>query len=546
LSNNNRLLKFEFGSDQSKKSTGHGRIVSFQKMSTTAISEAISNVLDPFSDAYDSNQLLAPLYTPSVLSRFTVNCDVMSQCVEAMKVNIDGMGWHLEYVPDEENADAKPSTADKAEKRRLQLLFDYPNARDSWIDIKMAMRADRCLIGYADLEIVRNLADEIAELNYVPASTIRLTPKEQKPTEHIQWIRDGNNWIKLIRYSKFRRFLQLVNGQKVWFKEFGDPRSLNKVTGEYAAADGRWPIGTEATEILHFADDTQNSPYGEPCWISELMNIMGSAEAKKVNYLYFDNKTIPPFIITVAGGTLGDGAVKQLEDYLSQEFKGVDNFHKVLLIEAAPTSNGPVGDEKAAPVKIEVKPMTEFLQQDALFQEYIKNIAKAVREAFRLPSILTGGSDDHRFANAHEAIVITEQQVFQPKRKSFDEKIIRSIFAAMGIRAWKMVSHGTPTADDAQIITAVSSITAAVSVGQAVDFISELMGKEPPKLDEATRNMLLGQFMATYAPSFDPFGGFGDDDSNQPVDKPEKEKQIIAALKQMRKVLTKHSAQARS
>jgi len=499
LSKLTRSQRFEMLDDKSEKAVAHGRVMSFSKISTVSSSAALSNALDPFSLQYSENELIQPLYNPAILSRLTINCDVMAQCVKAMKVNIDGMGWQVEFVPTVEQPDAEPSAADNVERRRLQLLFDYPNAHDSWVDIKMNLRADKCLTGYADLEVVRNIGDEIAELYHVSSSTIRVTTRQKTPTEHVQWLRDGDQWIQINRLTKFRRFMQVVNDQTVWFKEFGDPRSLNKITGTYATDGSRWPIGTEATEIIHFADDTQNSVYGEPPWLSELMNIMGSTEAKKVNYLYFDNKTIPPFIITIAGGTLGPGAEQELKDYLEHEFKGSENFHKVLILEATPTG-GAVGDEKTPPVRIDVKPMTEFLQHDALFQEYIKNNAKAVRESFRLPPLLIGAAEEYSHAAAIEAKIVAEQQVFQPERSAFDEKINRTIIAGMEIQRWRMKSRGTPTADDANIITAMSQMQDVVPVGHAVDWISELMGKEPPKLDESIRNMLLGEFKASYAP----------------------------------------------
>jgi len=552
LHNKTRLRRFEFADEGADKGAVHLRIKSFAKMSTVSSSVPLSNALDQFSSQYDANQLIQPLYNPAILSRFTINCDVMAQCVKAMKVNIDGMGWQVEFVPTVEQPDAEPSTADDAERRRLQLLFDYPNAHDSWVNIKMNLRADKCLTGYADLEVVRNIGDEIAELHYVPSNTIRLTARQTTLTEHVQWLRDGAEWIQIKRLTKFRRFLQMVNDQKVWFKEFGDPRSLNKTTGEYATDGSRWPVGTEATEIIHLADDVQNSVYGEPPWLSELMNIMGSTEAKKVNYLYFDNKTIPPFIITVSGGELNGNSEKELADYLDQHFKGSDNFHKVLLLEAVGTGGGPLGDEKAPAVRIDVKPMTEFLQQDALFQEYIKSNAKAIRESYRLPPLLIGAAEEYSHAAAIEAKIVAEQQVFQPERTAFDEKINRTIIADMGVQRWRMKSRGTPTADDANIITAMSQMQDVVPVGYAVDWISELMGKEPPKLDESIRNMLLGEFKSTYAPP-PMFGGFGQEqeppDTNAATaeEKGKRQEQvqksaIVGILKRLRDFLSKHKA----
>lgn len=509
-----------------------GRVKSFG--SITKIAErVISNQLDPFANRYNDLGLVPPLYDPAALCQMSMTCDVIAQCVKAMQVNINGMGYHLEYVPPDDQPDKQEDENDKAEKRKLEFLFQYPNAGETWSAIKDKILADKLLTGSGYLEVVRNLKDEIAELHHAQAKTIRMTSPDANPTEHIQWVRDGNAWRQIIRLTRFRRYCQIVGGEKMWFKQFGDPRSLNKNTGKFADLGARWPAELEATELITFGQDSPNTPYGEPPWVSELINIMGSSEAKKINYLYFNEKTIPPFIITVAGGTLGEDAVQELQDFLAKDFKGADNFHKVLLLEAESSSTGVVGDEKGPAVKIEVKPMTQFMQEDALFQQYIKNNAKAVRESFRLPPLLVGASEDYSHASTHESKVVAEQQVFAPERNELDEEINRTIIADFGTRSYRMRSHGTPISDDTQIVAALGVMLDVMPVGHAVDFISDLMGKEPPQLDPETRNMSVAEYRAKFRPAFDPFGlGLGPDDEPQ-------QKHLTELLKGIRQKLQK-------
>lgn len=497
----------------------------------------VSNALDPFDGRYSDLGLVAPLYDPSALCQMSITCDVISQCVKAMQVNINGMGWHLEYVPPDDDPDKQESEADKAEKRKLEFLFRYPNAGETWIALKDKILADRMLTGKGYLEVVRNLIDDIAELHHAQARTIRMTKPDAEHTEHIQWVRDGGEWKRIPRLTRFRRYCQIVSGEKMWFKQFGDPRSLNRQTGKFAPVGARWPFDLEATELICFGDESPNTPYGEPPWISELINIMGSSEAKKINYLYFNEKTIPPYIITVAGGTLGEDAINELRDFLDKDFKGSDNFHKVLLLEAEPSAAGVVGDEKGPAVRIEVKPMTQFMQEDALFQGYIRNNAKAVRESFRLPPLLVGASEDYSHASTHESKVVAEQQVFAPERNAMDEEINRTIIADFGTRSYRMRSHGTPISDDTQIINALGVMLDVTPVGHAIDFVSELMGKEPPQLDPETRNMTVAEYRAKFRPAFDPFG-FGIDTS---IDDPDvsNKRHLTELLKGIREKLQK-------
>ena len=36
------------------------------------------------------------------------------------------------------------------------------------------------------------------------------------------------------------------------------------------------------------------SPYGVPRWVGTLLSVLGSRQMEEVNYLYFENKSVPP------------------------------------------------------------------------------------------------------------------------------------------------------------------------------------------------------------------------------------------------------------
>lgn len=500
------------------------------------VSEKIlSNKLDPFNSAYTELDLVPPLYDPTSLAMMTLNCDVLTQCIQALQVNVNGMGWHLEYQPPDDQPDRQEDDGDKVERRKLEALFNYPNARETWVELKNSVLGDILLIGRGYLEVVRRLNEDIAELHYVQSRTIRISNPDAQATEHTQWIRESTGWTEIRRQTRFRRFCQWVGTKRAWFKEFGDPRSLNKETGKFAPEGTRWAFELEATELIIFGSESPNSVYGEPPWLSELIGIMGSSEAKKINFLYFNEKTIPPYIITVSGGTLGPNSVEQLEEFLRNEFKGSDNFHKVLLLEATPVGAGAVGDEKTSPVKIEVQPMTQFMQEDALFLNYIRANAKAIRGSFRLPPLLIGEAEEYSHASVLEAKIVAEQQVFAPFRNELDEKINRTIIADFGAQRHHMRSHGTVLSDDTQVVSALGVTMDVMPVGHVVDFVSELMGKKPPIYDAATRAMTVMEYRRNFAPVFDPFALDDDDPDNADDDR--QQKHLVKILAGIRKQL---------
>ena len=54
------------------------------------------------------------------------------------------------------------------------------------------------------------------------------------------------------------------------------------------------PSDGPATEILHFRVHNPRSAYGVPRWIGNLLAVLGSRQAEEVNFLYFENKSVPP------------------------------------------------------------------------------------------------------------------------------------------------------------------------------------------------------------------------------------------------------------
>jgi len=112
---------------------------------------------------------------------------------------------------------------------------------------------------------------------------------------------------------RLRRFVQYQNGRYVYFKSFGDPRTISKLTGA-VYPDVRSLLrdrsdDAPATELLHFAIHSSRSPYGVPRWIGNMLSVLGSRQMEEVNYMYFSNKSVPPLALLVSGGKLSDNTV---------------------------------------------------------------------------------------------------------------------------------------------------------------------------------------------------------------------------------------------
>ncbi len=117
----------------------------------------------------------------------------------------------------------------------------------------------------------------------------------------------------------------------------------------------------------------------------------------------------------------------RIERFIEENLKGKANFHKILILEADGAGTGDGGR-----AKIELRPLTDAQQQDALFQVYDERNIDKVGSAFRLPRLLRGESKDFNRATAESALRFAEDQVFQPERDEFDFLINRKLLADMG------------------------------------------------------------------------------------------------------------------
>src|SRR3546814_11336195 len=89
---------------------------------------------------------------------------------------------------------------------------------------------------------------------------MRNTRKDKKPTTYSLPVRTADGKIVQRMWSKhFCRFVQVsATGQKIFFKEFGDPRSIDPKDGKVRDL----PFDEQATEIYHDMLYSPGETYG--------------------------------------------------------------------------------------------------------------------------------------------------------------------------------------------------------------------------------------------------------------------------------------------
>jgi PBSX family phage portal protein len=474
---------------------------------------AESNAL-PWADAEQREQVFAgmgvitPPYDPETLAILFENSSSLRQNVDAYVTNIDAFGHRFEPVIDLDASDLdhrianamiverqrrrsdprfrddptvqelattpKPEevAAKKAEvieqmrleRSRLETFFEFCCVDVSFVTLRRRTRQDIEVMGNGYWEVLRDGGGEIVQLVYLPGFTMRLLPLELELVDV-----DVNFKVSEIAFDtmkvrrRFRRYVQVFEQQVVYFKEFGDPRVLSRKTGRFFRSIDELEAGDAtdgpATEVLHFKLHNARSAYGTPRWIGNLLSVLGTRQAEEVNFLYFENKSVPPLALLVSGGRLSAQSVPRIESYIENHIKGKRNFHKILVLEAEPA--GGANFDHTGRMKIELKPLTNAQQTDALFQNYDERNHDKVGQSFRLPRLLRGDIRDFNRSTGDAALSFAEMQVFQPEREEFDFIVNRKLLADMGIRFWRFRSNSPVTRDPAAMADIVRSLVNA-------------------------------------------------------------------------------------
>lgn len=496
----------------------------------------LTNTIDEESvrRAFAEAGALTPPYNLSTLCEIFECSSALRPSVDAYATNIDGNGHHFEPFIDLDGDDihevianaiyierlaARDSgqvvprlvpTVEEVEERlreiedtmrverfRLQQFFESCTVEESFVSLRKRTRQDLEVTGNGTWEVLRDSANRVVQFVYVPAHTIRLLPQGREFVEVVVPVRVSPISVRNERLKRrFRRFVQVIDQQTVYFKEYGDPRVMSSATGRfYSSIDelrrkepGRGNSGPAepATEILHFRVHAPRTPYGVPRWIGALLSVLGMRQAEEVNYLYFENKSVPPLALLVSGGRVSEDSAQAIRDFIENEIKGARNFHKILVIEAEPAA-GSEGDPLASGrLRLELKPLTQAQQSDALFQKYDERGLDKVGMQFRLSRMLRGDVRDFNRATADAALEFAEAQVFGPERVEFDHTINRILQGSLGVRFWGFASNSTVVRDPKVLSDIIAKLTTAnvLVPNDARRLAAELVFAAPlPKID---------------------------------------------------------------
>ncbi len=414
---------------------------------------------DDFYGLY--GDIVEPPYNLKELKLIGEYSSILQQCVDAYKTNIIEFGIEPDYKLDINSEDIKENVKEQAETEwtRLDEFIRYLNMDESPEKILGYAIDDKEKTGNGYLEIIRDGLNVPVGIEYADSQYMRICKRTEETDVNYKILENGAEKT-VSRKKRFRKYVQLIDDKKVYFKEYGDPRIMNKETGEFGEGISE---DLQANEIFHFKIGSET--YGKPRWIGNLISLYGARKAEELNLMYFSNGRHIPAAITVSNGKLDDASYEALQEYMN-DLQGTDNAHKFLLLEAMGTTEESVtfGEEKIMPAKVEIKSLAEVLQQDALFLEYDNNTRQKIRSSFRLPPLYTGEAQEFSRATADTARKVTEEQVFQPERKALARVLNTLFLEPLGFSYVKLAIRGADFHDPVEISKVLTPFIQAGSV----------------------------------------------------------------------------------
>lgn len=422
---------------------------------------------------------------PNTLLRIVAENSTLKQCIEAMVTNVVGHGTRLEFIGKEAKM---KSTASVKEAEAIEALLDMPNDEYSMTELLRRVRWDLEAMGNGYTEVARDGAGRVSAAWHLPAQLVRMTEVDSTPVD--VWIDlprpTGTVRVKVQKF--FRRYVQRKGAKTIFFKEWGDPRTIDPKTGLENTALSR---EDSATEIYHRSLYHAGYAYGLPRWFNNITAATGAREAELTNLDYFSANGIPAMAIVVSGGSLTEQSLLALETQFGM-VRGRAAQNRVAVIEAYGDTEGASESGAIQSPKVDLKSMIDGRPKDGLFLEYDARQTDKLRSSFRLPPIFLGLSADYTKATAATSYDVAESQVFGPERVGDDDFINKVLFKGYGFKFWEVRSNPPRVTDHETSLVAIEkfegagAMTPNIAIGMAnemfdleIEVISEPWGNFP-------------------------------------------------------------------
>jgi len=395
-------LSDSFSVDSEIAKNYNGLSTNFKRKASRKISkvwngaeDSRSKQLIPLQDittAYGLFDVIIPPYNLDELASFYETSFANHAAINAKVANTVGLGYHFEIsnstkekLEIAESDDALMRAYRKVERAKYDLedWLEERNDEDTFTHVLEKAMIDYEATGNGYIEIGRTVTGEIGYIGHIPATTIR-----------VRRLRDG--------------YVQIVNQQTVFFRNYQDTKSPNVVTND-----------PRPNELIHLKKYTpKNSYYGIPDSLSSATAIVGDQLAARYNVDYFEHKAVPRYIVTLKGGKFSNESEEKLFRFLQSGLRGQN--HRTLFLPLPPDSP----DNK---VEFKMEPIESGIQ-DGSFEKYRKSNREDILMSHQVPMSKVGSAIGVSIASALASDRTFKEQVARPTQKNL-EKVINKIIA---------------------------------------------------------------------------------------------------------------------
>lgn len=497
-----------------------------------AASRIIPEESERLASLVERGEIMPPPYDQRMLVAAYEESDTLPPVIEAMATGTSGHGLQIDptYPKTAEDGTALPPPAGADTQRDdLELFLAALAPRVGLATLMHRVDTDCEITGNGYVEVVRDSKGRPAALHHLPAYTMRLGP-ESEPIEVQIPVRHPrtNAIVQLLRYERMRTFVQVRGDQVRYFKAYGDPRHLNRFTGQYRPAsagpwgtDPRSGTALDASEIAHLTIYNPRSSYGAPRWIGAMPHARSGRSAAELLVRWFDGAPIGAKLLLTSGGSVKEGSLDAALDQVDAVARGEENAFTIVSIEAQtdPAASGDMLSETSGQRSSVTVQDLAFVPPEGVYKgdgNMIDGARKRLRSQFRLGPIHTGESDDYSHAAASAATAQAENSVFVPLRNQRWNPFLAMLIVERGINLYAVTVKGANTTDHAEIAKGIAGIVAGggaspnqlirlmnTITGQSQALITEPWGDRPMALTQALLglkidpNLPLGEALAT-------------------------------------------------
>lgn len=368
-------------------------------------------------------------------------------------------------------------------------------------EVKELARQDYHGVGWACLEILTDLMGRPVGLAHVPARTVRVR-KPQTRFDQPRHPEEGRFVGSDDADLASRGYVQVRDGNRRYFGEAGDryrgqevvhtgggedepptvqyrnnednerePIFVDRETGDVVTGSAEMLDNDPANELIFIRNPTiLEDNYGVPDWVSAIRTVSADEAAKDYNRDFFDNDTIPRFVIKVTGGELSEESKRDLRKMLN----GLrEESHRTVVLEVEKFQSKLDED-----VEIELEPLGQGISEEMDFRQFREKNEHEIAKVLEMPPIKIGNTETSNRSNSDIQDREFALEVIQPEQHKLAERFYQLIHQqALGVTDWtieyELRGADQPKQEADVARRKIQAVNGAIPVNRALEMIGE-------------------------------------------------------------------------